>query len=255
MAEMNKSGTTIQSLQVGMNIVDIIAKQGRPLRFSDIQELTQVTKSNLYKYLNTFTQLGILYREKESGTYTLGSKLIQYGMAAIDQENVLDRIAPYLQEINQKCSSTVLYCVWTHNGPMVVRMFNASQGLNIGAQIGTLLPILSASGKLFYTFMDDHTIREWKEKELKSISDEKIKQLEEDRKTILEKEISFAREPLVQFVNSVAFPVFNFKKNLLGTVTVVGFSQMIPQNEEESLSRYLLEVSREISASFGYQAN
>ncbi|MEH7495390.1 helix-turn-helix domain-containing protein [Neobacillus niacini] len=45
-----------------MGIVETIAKQGRPLKFSEIQELTQITKSNLYKYLNTFTQLCILYR-------------------------------------------------------------------------------------------------------------------------------------------------------------------------------------------------
>ncbi|WP_308162573.1 hypothetical protein [Bacillus sp. ISL-7] len=34
-----------------------MAKQGRPLKFPDIQDLTQITKSKLYKYLNTFTLL------------------------------------------------------------------------------------------------------------------------------------------------------------------------------------------------------
>lgn len=251
--ENNKTGTTIQSLQVGMSIIDLIAKQGKPLRFADIQELTQITKSNLYKYLNTFTQLGILYRDKENGTYLLGSKLIEYGMSAIDQENVLDRITPYLQEINRKSSNTVLYSVWTHNGPMVVRMFNANQGFNIGAQIGTLLPILSATGKIFVTFMDEQIIREWKEKEFKQISADKIEQLENECRILCDRAISFAREPLVPSVSSVAFPIFNFKKEVLGFVTVVGFSQFIPQNEEDDFSCYLLDMSKEISASFGYQ--
>ncbi|MFC6604501.1 hypothetical protein ACFQDF_27895 [Ectobacillus funiculus] len=42
--EAIKKGATIQSLQIGMGIVDLIAKQGRPLKFSDIQDLTQITK-------------------------------------------------------------------------------------------------------------------------------------------------------------------------------------------------------------------
>ncbi|MFP7485128.1 IclR family transcriptional regulator C-terminal domain-containing protein [Priestia filamentosa] len=250
-----KKGTTIQSLEIGMSIVDLIAKQGKPLKFSDIQDLTKITKSNLYKYLNTLTQLEILYRDKDSGAYVLGSKLIEYGMIAADQENAVERIAPYLQEINEKSLNTVLYSVWTQNGPMIVREFktNQGQGYNIGAQIGTFLPLLSATGKVFATFMDDHIIREWKEKELKQASPEKAKHLDEEYKSIREKEISFAREPLVSSVSSVSFPVFDYKKDVLGAVTIVGFSELIPHHEEEELSKYLINISKEISRTFGYK--
>ncbi|HZG71810.1 MAG TPA: IclR family transcriptional regulator [Chondromyces sp.] len=252
--ESAKKGTTIQSLQIGMGIINLIAKQGKPLKFSDIQELTKITKSNLYKYLNTFTQLGILYRDKSSGTYVLGSKLIEYGMAAANQENVVDRITPYLQEINEKSLSTVLYSIWTNNGPMIVREFNANQGYNIGAQMGTILPLLSATGKVFSVFMDKQMTSEWRETELKQVPPEKVKQLEEEYKSIREKEIAFAREPLVASVSSVAFPVFNYRKNLLGAVTIVGFSDLIPQNEAEELSKYFIDMSKEISGSFGYKS-
>lgn len=253
--EAIKKGTTIQSLEVGMGIVEAIAKQGRPLKFSDIQELTQITKSNLYKYLNTFTQLGILYRYKDTGEYVLGSKLIEYGMTAVAQENVVDRISPYMHEINEKFSSTVLFSSWTHNGPMIVKELNNNQGFNIGAQIGTLLPIRSASGKVFMAFMDEQMIREWKAKEFLQIPPEKIGQLEEECGVIRQKEIAFAREPLVPSVSSISIPVLNYKKKLLGTVTVVGFSEFIPVNENHELSYFLLTISKEISASFGYRSH
>lgn len=251
--EVIKKGTTIQSLEVGMGILETIATQGRPLKFTDIQDLTQITKSNLYKYLNTFTQLGILYRYKDTGEYVLGSKLIEYGMAAVDQENVIDRITPFMHEINERFSNTVLFSSWTHNGPMIVKELNKNRGINIGAQIGTLLPIRSASGKLFMAFMDEQMIREWKEKEFMQIPKEKAVLLEDECRIIREKEISFAREPLVPSVSSVSIPVLNYQKKLLGSVTVVGFSEIIPQNENNDLSRFLLGISKEISASFGYR--
>jgi DNA-binding IclR family transcriptional regulator len=251
--EAIKKGTTIQSLEVGMGIIESIAKQGRPIKFSDIQELTQITKSNLYKYLNTFTQLGILYRYKDTGEYILGSKLIEYGMAAVDQENVIDRITPFLYEINTKSSNTVLFSAWTQNGPIIVKDFNNNRGFNIGAQIGTFLPIRSATGKVFMAFMDEQKILEWKEKEFMQISSEKISQLEGECESVREKEIAFAREPLVSSVSSVSVPVLNYKKQLLGAVTVVGFSEFIPQNVNNELSRYLIDISKEISGSFGYR--
>jgi DNA-binding IclR family transcriptional regulator len=251
--EVIKKGTTIQSLEVGMAIIETITQQGRPLKFSDIQELTQITKSNLYKYLNTFTQLGILYRYKDTGEYVLGSKLIEYGMAAVDQENVIDRITPFMHEINEKFSNTVLFSSWTHNGPMIIKELNKNRGINIGAQIGTLLPLRSASGKVFMAFMDEQMIREWKEKELMQIPQEKVDLLEDECKIIREKEIAFAREPLVPSVSSVSIPVLNYKKKLLGSVTVVGFSEVIPQNEHHELYRYLVDISKEISGCFGFR--
>ncbi|MFC0559468.1 IclR family transcriptional regulator [Halalkalibacter alkalisediminis] len=252
--EAPKKGTTIQSLQIGIGIIDLIAKEGRPLKFTEICDLTKITKSNLYKYLNTLTQSGILYRDKESGSYILGSKLIEYGMAATAEENVIDRITPYMQEINAKCLSTVLYSIWTSNGPMIVKEVNVKQGYNIGAQVGTLLPVLSANGKVFATFLEDQVIDEWIQKELADLSEEKMIHFKEECKIIKEKEIAYAREPLVSNVSSVAFPVFNYKKQLLGAITVVGFSDLIPTHEEEELSQYLIRSSKEISATFGYKS-
>ena len=88
----DKSNAMIQSLQVGMSIVDIISSNEQPLKFSEIQELTQITKSNLYKYLNTLTHLQLLHRDKKSGTYTLGSKIIEYGRSAIGHQDIISTI-------------------------------------------------------------------------------------------------------------------------------------------------------------------
>lgn len=254
--EIAKKGTTIQSLQIGIGIIDLIANEGRPLKFSEIHEISQITKSNLYKYLNTLTQAGILYREKESGSYILGSKLIEYGMAAIDEENVVDRVTPFMQEINAKSMNTVLYSIWTINGPMIAKEINSkqgyNQGYNIGAKVGTFLPVLSATGKVFATFLDNQITEEWTQKELADFTPENLQQFEEECNVIREKEISFATEPLVSSVSSVAFPIFNYKKDLLGTITVVGFSERIPAHEDEELSQYLISSSKEISGTFGY---
>ncbi|MED1951805.1 IclR family transcriptional regulator [Brevibacillus centrosporus] len=251
--EQAKSGVTIQSLQIGLRIVDLIAKQQKPIKFADICEMTQITKSNLYKYLNTLTGAGILYRDKESGMFSLGSKLIEYGMAAINQENMVERISPYLQEINRHCGNTALFSVWTHSGPMVVRICNNSRaGLNIGAQMGTVLPVLSASGKLFAAFMDEGVIGSWKNSGIARLDSESAAEFERELNRVREQGISFASEPLVPSVSSMSIPVLNYKRELVGTVTLVGFSNQIPQQIEHEISEYMLKASAELSGLFGY---
>lgn len=252
--EVIKAGSTIQSLQIGIGILDVIAKQDRPLKFTDIQELTNITKSNLYKYLNTFVQLQILYRDKHTGTYLLGSKLIEYGLIAANQENVLDRITPFLEELNNKAACSVIFSIWTENGPMVIKMFNHNLGFNIGVQIGTLLPATSSAGKIFLAFKEAYIIKEWKEKETNKLLSESLEQLEKEIETVRMKSIAFANEPIVTSVSSVSFPVFNYQKNLMGAVAVVGFNEQIPMKEDDELSKFILNISKEISSNLGYRS-
>jgi DNA-binding IclR family transcriptional regulator len=247
-----KNGTTIQSLQIGMSILDLVATQGKPMKFTDIQELTGITKSNLYKYLNTLTYLGILYRDPSSGLYVLGSKLIEYGMTAVNQENVLDRIDHYLYEINKELQETVLFSSWTNNGPMVVKVISNNQTLNIGAQIGTYLPLLSSTGKTCAAFLESHVFAEWKEENLKGKTAAQIEDLEAEIEAVRRDKLAFSNEPLVPSVSSIAFPILNYKGQFLGNITIVGFSEFLSKRNDPEKLNYIKEKMKEISALFGY---
>jgi DNA-binding IclR family transcriptional regulator len=243
-----KSGSTIQSLQIGISIIDLISSNNTPMRFSDIQEATGITKSNLYKYLNTLTQLNILYRDKTTSMYQLGNKLIQYGMAAIGHNDTIARITPYLQEISAYTSCTVLFSVWSHHGPITAKIWNSNNILNIGAQLGSNLPPSSSTGKIFTAFLDASQTKEWLEHEGQNGREMKEEEIVEIKK----QHIAFAREPLVTSISSMSIPILNFNHELLGTVTVVGFTDTIPTDPNDQMSRYLIRYHKEISSVFGY---
>lgn len=247
-----KSPAMIGSLQVGMGVLDIIASQTHPLKFTEIQELTQITKSNLYKYLNTLTHLDLLHKDKKTGSYTLGPKMIAYGMAAIGQQELVARVTPYLQESSRHTSCTTLLAVWTNSGPVIASISSTTTGLNIGAQIGTRLPILSSSGKIFSALQSPTLAEDWKQSELKAIRKEQKEILEQEEKVIQTQMIAFAKEPLVPHVSSASVPILNYNSELIGCLTVVGFSEIVPKNIEDPTSQYLLELSRDISNIFGY---
>lgn len=245
----NQKQATIQSIQVGMKIIDLLVASGEPLRLSDIQEKTGITKSNLYKYLNTFTELEILYKDKHNGHYQLGSKLIEYGVAAIGQEDVITRVLPYLRDISHQLDCTCLLTAWTYNGPIISKIWNPGHAYNIGAQLGSLLPPLSSTGKIFESFLDPATSKDW----IKAMGREGRGNHAEEIDRVKQEGIAFASEPLIPTVSSVSIPIFNFNQELLGAITVVGFSESIPNDVAKESSQYLLEKGREISGQFGYR--
>lgn len=252
MSETNTSSSkVIQSLLVGYELLELIASSEKPLKFNEICEQTKMTKSNLHKYLHTLTSVGLLYRDRTSGMYTLGSKLVEYGMKAVNQENMMERVLPYLQEINQACKNTVLLTSWSQSRPIVVRLINSQEGLNIGAQIGTVLPVTSAAGKVFAAFLDQYLMEDWLAEEMERMDDDERSSFEKEIQFVRKTGIAFANEPLVPSISSIAIPIFNFESRLLGVIVVVGFSHTIASSIDDMMSQYLIKMRNEISQAFG----
>lgn len=240
----------IQSLIVGFSIIELVTKSTQPLKFNDILHHTNITKSNLHKYLHTLTSLGALFRDQESGLYSGGPALIKYGMATANRENLLEKVNPFLEEINILTKETTLLAVWTHDGPTIIKMIHSQAGLNLGGQAGTVLPIYSAGGKLFAALADGPLMDDWITKETAYLTDEEKAALQKDFEMIQENKISFASDALAPSISSVAIPIFNYDKSLLGAIIIVGFQGTIPSEPEEELSIQLLEKSNSISKLF-----
>ncbi|WP_185819764.1 IclR family transcriptional regulator [Salibacterium salarium] len=246
-----KKGTKIQALQVGYTIIEVIAHHGQPMKFNEIISQTNVSNGNLYKYLNTLTSLGLLHRDKETGHYSLGSRFIEFGMMALNKEDIVSQTWSILQEVNLKSKETTILTVWSPEGPMIVKMINSSAGLNLGGQVGTYLPLHSATGKLFAAFKQDFAGEDWKQRQRQNLSEVKLELLDEDIEEIRKTGISFAKDALAPSINSIAVPIFNFNEELLGVITVLGFKDSLPVNMDNGLNRYFIEKSKEASRIFG----
>ena len=250
--ENAKPTNIIQSLQVGMSIIDSIAAYGRPMRFSDILESTNTTKSNLYKYLNTLTLLDLLYRDPATGHYTLGAKLIQYGMLAVNQEDdITSRATPFIEEMCNHTNHTILLTIWTNKGPIIIKIQNPPYLLNIGAQLGTILPPHSSAGKIYLSYLDADQTKSWVEDyegEKEGISQEEILLIKQEK-------IALASEPIISSISSISVPILNYQEHLLGTLTIVGFKGEIPDSIHHPLSVYLRKKSSELSECYGYRQN
>lgn len=250
MTQKNKvSG--IQSLEIGLNILEILANQKEPLKFSDIQNLTSMTKSNLYKYLSTLHQFGMIYRDPQTNSYSLGQKLIKLGNIALGQSSLIEIVIPYLKKINEYTKLTSLLAIPSIHGPLITYISSPDYGINIGAQIGTTLPLSSSTGVVYSAFKSLE-VENWLEEEIKKFSKIEFQQHQiEIEKT---RNLLFASktEPLVEHVSSFSVPILNFKKELIGAITIVGYTDTVPKSIDAPISRYVIKIANEISGYFGY---
>lgn len=244
----------IQSLQIGLNILEILAREKEPLKFTDIQNLTTMTKSNLYKYLSTLSQFGLIYRNPHTNAYTLGHKLVQLGNAALGQSSLIEVVIPYIKKITDKTNLTVLLAVPSKNGPLISYIQSADDyGINIGAQIGTQLPLSSSTGVVFSAFEKDVRMKEWEEAELSTFNESELQQFQAEKEKTRVVFFASKTEPLVKHVSSFSVPLLNFTNELIGAITIVGISETLPKSADHPTGQYVLSFAKEISEYFGFR--
>lgn len=248
-----KDVNKIQSLLMGFAIIDIVLEHGAPIKFNDIHHKSTITKSNLSKYLNTLLCLEILHRDPESGLFSPGSKILEYGMIALNQEDVIAKTTPTLEEINLALSETTLLAVWTPRGPMIAKMINSLSGLNLGGQVGSILPIHSAVAKVFCAFKSGPILDKWIEDQLIQHGTLTKEDLISEIENIKKVKISSAVDSLRKNINSMAVPILNFNNDIVGVIAIVGFKEDLPIEEEGTQAEFLMTKSKEISKIFGYK--
>ena len=240
----------IQSLQVGLNILDVLAEHKEPLKFTDIQNLTSMTKSNLYKYLSTLCEFGVIHRNPESNTYSLGQKLIHLGNLALGQSSIIEVVIPYLKKINDNTNLTALLAIPSVNGPLITYISSADYGINIGAQIGTTLPLSSSTGIIFSAHPNPQ-MKSWLQEEKSKLNEEELQMHESEEENARKLFFASKIEPLVKHVSSFSVPILNFSKELIGAITVVGYTEIVPKTADHPIGQHVLDISNQISNYYG----
>ncbi len=243
----------IQSLQIGLNILEILAQEKAPLKFTEIQNLTSMTKGNLYKYLATLSQFGLIYRNPHTNTYTLGHKLVQLGNAALGHSSLIEVVIPYFKKITENTNLTVLLAVPSIKGPLISYILSADYGINIGAQMGTNLPLSSSSGMVFSAFEKNVLMKDWEQEGLSKLNESELLQYKEEKEKTRELFFASKKEPLVKHISSFSVPILNFNHDVLGTITIVGITETVPTSVDHPIGNYVLDVAMEISEFYGYK--
>lgn len=211
-----------------------------------------MTKSNLYKYINTLCQSGMLNRDPYTNAFTLGHKLLELGSIAMGNTTVVEQAMPYFKEIAEKTNLTALLSIPSLKGSLIAYIHSADYGINIGAQIGANLPLDSATGLLFSTFENRAHLKKWEQDFAQNWSKDERKQFQLEQELTRKTFFASKMEPLVEHVSSFSVPILNFNEDLLAVITIVGFTDLVPKNVVLPTSKLVLQYAHSLSEYYGY---
>ena len=144
----------IQSVEVGFNLLDVLANAGDALMLRDLAARAGMSAAKAHRYLVSFQRLGLVAQDPGTTRYDLGPAALKLGLASLARLDAMklgrQRISPLMEQIGQ----TLALAVWGNHGPCMVHWEESPRAVTVNLRLGDVMPLLSsATGLCFAAFI------------------------------------------------------------------------------------------------------
>ena len=165
MTEHSKPDYSIQSLQRGLQILEVLLDAGHPLNLEQIGQKTDLAKSTAFRLVSNLLAAGYIVQVREG--YWLSLKMLRFGAAVAGCLELKDQALPHLVQLRNRFNETVHLAVFDDDLRVVyVEKLAAAQAIGIMmSRIGsTAPPYCTGLGKAMSAFTPRAKVLAWLER-------------------------------------------------------------------------------------------
>ncbi|MGB3068186.1 MAG: IclR family transcriptional regulator [Ottowia sp.] len=254
----SKRQRRIQSIEVGMRVLDALTHAAQPLPLKDIARLADMSPPKAHPYLVSFMNVGLVKQHPLTGLYELGPRALQLGLAALQQ---LDPVTEASQEAALLATTSdlsIALAVWGQLGPTVVRLDEPRYPLHVNLRVGTVMSLFNTiTGRVFATYLPEKMVRTMLEDEHRRVvggpseafdSPEYQQLLADIRASGMGRGLSMPQPG----VNTLCAPVFAADGKIALVITMIGPQGVFDAQIDGPAGRLLRTHADNVSRRLGY---
>lgn len=269
----NKNQGGVQSLEVGLSVLDVLIDQNKPMMLKDIAQAVQMHPAKCHRYLVSLIRKNYA-RKLSDGRYGLGARGNLLGHAEFNQHNLLERLTHVATEIKDTINCAVQIAKWFSEGPIIIQSVEPDSPISIITRIGSRMPLTtSATGQLFASYQPETIIKplviaEWQTND-KDIIAERWQNFNQLRAKILTQGYATVTGDMLMGINAITIPVIvpqsantatadstaNDKLSannqssadnlpLEYAITIIGTTEQLPMSEQHNVVEQILVIAR-----------
>jgi DNA-binding IclR family transcriptional regulator len=252
----------IQSIEVGVPLLRVLADHGAPMMLRDLAREAGMPAAKAHRYLVSFARTGLVTQDPLSGRYDLGHFALDLGLASLARLDAVRVATPVLDALGDEIGETVALAVWGNMGPTIVRWVDSKRPVTVNLRTGSVMPLLhSAIGLCFVAFFDSPLLQRRIEEELEisargddprgPITRTQLDALIAD---IREHGMSRAVGSVIPGINAFCAPVFNHDGKMALAITGLGPAGLLPSNWNSPVAKAIHAAAHSISRQLGWRA-
>ncbi len=248
----------IQSIEVGLRVLQALTEQRRPLPLKDIGRLADMAPAKAHPYLVSFMQGGLVKQNPLTGHYELGPGALQLGLAALQQLDPLTEASQEAAQLAAASDLSIALAVWGQLGPTVVRLDEPRYPLHVNLRVGTVMSLFNTiTGRVFAAYLPEKMVRSMLEDEHRRVvggtsasfdAPEVQALLGEIRATGMGRGVSMPQPG----VNTLCAPVFDAAGHIALVMTMIGPQGVFDAEIDSAAGELLRKHARRTSLRLGH---
>ena len=248
----------IQSIEVGLRVLQALTEQRRPLPLKDIGRLADMAPAKAHPYLVSFMQGGLVKQNPLTGHYELGPGALQLGLAALQQLDPLTEASQEAAQLAAASDLSIALAVWGQLGPTVVRLDEPRYPLHVNLRVGTVMSLFNTiTGRVFAAYLPEKRVRSMLEDEHRRVvggtsasfdAPEVQALMSEIRATGMGRGVSMPQPG----VNTLCAPVFDAAGHIALVMTMIGPQGVFDAEIDSAAGELLREHARRTSLRLGH---
>ena len=265
----NKNQCGVQSLEIGLSILDVLIDHNEPMMLKDIAQAMQMHPAKCHRYLVSLIRKDYA-RKLDDGRYGLGVRvnaLAALGHSGSNQNNILARLTQAACEIRDTLHCGVQIAKWFSEGPIIIQSVEPDSPISIITRIGSRMPLTtSATGQLFASYQPDSIIQplimaEWQAVDSARTSAEQWQAFIQLQSSIRKQGYATVTGDMLMGVNAITIPIMlssptsdalsnaaTAKKHaseylpLEYAVTIIGTTEQLPMSEQHHVVERMMAI-------------
>lgn len=247
---------SIQSVEVGIRLLNALAEASSSLRLREIAALSGLSRSQAHRYLLSYVNTGMVRQETETGQYELGPLAIKVGLAALRRSEPVSVGGDALVQLVEHTGLSGQLITWGQFGPTIVRFKTGRRHVPIALQVGSVVsPFSSSAGRVFLAYLPESIATEaarndWRQTHPDNPNGWKS-ELKKNQFTVREAGFAAVDGSTIPGLSAISAPILDCDGQIVLTLTLVA-RETERITEKQDIISILCEKAREASQRLGY---
>ncbi len=253
-------GPMIQSLQRGLAILEIIAKNGRGVTTAEVSREIGLHTSTTFHLLRTLSALGYLAQDETTKEYHLGSKVFHLAASAWTEVQLSKVAKPFLAEMAHQTGETSHLAILERGEAIVIDRIDGGGPVRLTERVGYPRPAhCTAIGKVMLSYLPDAELKtflvtsEFRPLTPKTITAGPI--LEQELERVRKQGYAFDDEEFAQGIRCLAAPVRNFTGHVVAAIGISGPVWRVSLDRVAQLTEVVKSMGQRLSLQLGYSGD
>lgn len=234
-----------------LEVLDSVAGFERPVKFSELLERSSYPKATLYRLLQTLTNQNLLSHDAETGTYSLGLRLIRLAHTAWEHASLAPIARPFVEQLAAEAGESVHLAQMDNGQVIFVEKLKATDRFETLAQVGKVAPAYCTGvGKAMLAFIApkrlDIVLQQQSFYPYTTSTHQTAESLMRELPEIRRDGIAFDREEHEQGIVSIAAPIFISNGRVIGALSVATSTTRYSLDELTAFRSSLLSTAEKI---------